>query len=128
MQLNLLVAWCSILAGLLTGTANGLFFHAENWLGGYASWRRRMMRLGHIACFGTGLLNLAFALTVPALGLAQARWSSGLFVMGAVTMPLVCFLSAWRKELRHLFALPVLSLLFAVGTLIFEGFVVGKGS
>ena len=36
-----------------------------------------------------------------------------LFVAGAVSMPTVCFLSAWRKPLRHLFFIPVLSLIGA---------------
>jgi hypothetical protein len=35
-------------------------------------------------------------------------------------MPLVCYLSAWRKPLRHLFALPVLCVLVGVGGLLAE--------
>jgi hypothetical protein len=109
--LHLAVAWVAILTGLVSGTAIGLFFHRDDWLGGYDSWRRRMVRLGHIAFLGTGLLNLAFAVTVGALGLSQApRLTSALFIAGAVAMPTVCFLSAWRKPLRHLFFIPVLSL------------------
>ena len=74
-EINLLVAWVAILIGLLTGTALGLFFHDESWLGGYGSWRRRLMRLGHISFFGTGFLNLAFILSVkpPAPGKASGR-------------------------------------------------------
>jgi hypothetical protein len=33
-------------------------------------------------------------------------------------MPLVCYLAAWKKPLRHLFPVPVLSLLGAVAALI----------
>ncbi|HMF37455.1 MAG TPA: hypothetical protein VKF17_12475, partial [Isosphaeraceae bacterium] len=62
-DLNLTVAWLAILLGLISGTLLGLFFHREDWLGGYGSWRRRMLRLGHISFFGTGLLNLSFALS-----------------------------------------------------------------
>jgi len=120
MILNLATAWTAILVGLVTGTVIGLYFAREEWLGGYGSWRRRMVRLGHVSFFGTGLLNLAFALTVPALGLRNApRLPSLLFVVGAVSMPAVCFLSAWHKPLRHLFFIPVLSLIGAVaGTLV----------
>jgi hypothetical protein len=125
MTFNLAVAWVWILLGLLTGTVLGLFFHKEEWLGGYGSWRRRMLRLGHISFFGTGLLNLAFALTVPALGRqAPVMLPSMLFVIGALAMPSVCFLSAWRKPLRHLFFIPVASLIgavLAVLLLIFKG-------
>jgi hypothetical protein len=119
--LNLLVAWGAILAGLVSGTVIGLFFDREDWLGGYASWRRRLLRLGHIAFFGTGLLNLAFALTNSVLGLVPVPFvSSVLFVVGAVTMPAVCFLAAWRKPWRHLFFIPVLSLIGAVGSFLFR--------
>jgi hypothetical protein len=111
---HLAVAWVWVLLGLVSGTVIGLFFHREGWLGGYDSWQRRMVRLGHIAFLGTGLLNLAFAVTVGALGLREApRLPSVLFVVGAVSMPAVCFLSAWRKPLRHLFFVPVLSLVGA---------------
>jgi hypothetical protein len=64
LRMNFFVAWIAILVGLISGTVLGVFFHDERWMGGYASWRRRMVRLGHIAFLGTGLLNLAFALSV----------------------------------------------------------------
>lgn len=84
MVLHLVIAWVAILVGLLSGTVIGLFFHREEWLGGYHSWRRRMVRLGHVAFLGTGLLNLAFAMTVGALGLGgPLRLASALFILGA---------------------------------------------
>jgi hypothetical protein len=120
MMLHLAVAWGAILTGLVSGTVIGLFFHREEWLGGYGAWRRRMVRLGHVAFLGTGLLNLAFGATLGALGLRQApRGPSVLFVVGAVSMPAVCFLAAWRKPLRHLFFIPVASLVGgALGALV----------
>ena len=63
LAMNLFVGWLAIFAGLLTGACVGLFFHHEDWLGGYFSWRRRMLRLAHVAMVGTGLLNILFALT-----------------------------------------------------------------
>jgi hypothetical protein len=117
MILHLAVGWSAILIGLVSGTVIGLFFHRDAWLGGYDSWRRRMIRLGHIAFVGTGLLNLAFAATVPALaGRHDVRLPSCLFIVGAVAMPGVCFLAAWRKPLRHLFFIPVVSLVGAVAS------------
>lgn len=111
-SLALPFAWGWFLAGVLSGLVQGLFFHREDWLGGYGSWRRRLMRLGHIAFFGTGALSLAFGLTVAAVRLDDrvAAWAAGFLLIGAVTMPLVCYLAAWRKPLRHLFAVPVLTL------------------
>jgi hypothetical protein len=106
----LLTAWCSIAVGILSGALIGLFFHRDDWLGGYGSWRRRLLRLGHIACFGLAGLNLAFAITLPELDGAWAALAGIAFVIGTVSMPSVCFLSAWRKPMRHAFPIPVLAI------------------
>ena len=122
-QLNLFVGWIAILTGLLAGATIGMFFHTDEWLGGYQSWRRRMVRLTHIALLGTGLLNLAFALSVDYLKMDQApQIASILFVVGAITMPTVCGLSAWRFAMRHLFFIPVVSLVLATADFIYRGF------
>lgn len=107
---SLIAVWVGILLGLVSGAVIGLGFHRDDWLGGYGSWRRRMLRLGHISFFGVAMLNLAFHLT--GLPLAAAGW---LFIAGAVLMPTVCFLSAWRKPWRHAFVLPVVCLIAAAG-------------
>jgi hypothetical protein len=117
---NLLAGWLGMLGGVLSGAVIGLFFHREDWMGGYASFRRRMTRLGHISFFGLGFLNIMFAATtglvaLPALALRLA--SLGLIV-GAVTMPVCCFLSAWRKPFRHLFPIPVAGLSAAIVALL----------
>ena len=120
-QVNLSVGWIAILAGLGVGAGLGMFFHREDWLGGYGSWRRRMLRLAHISLVGTGLLNLAFALSVSALHMDPCpRAASLLFVVGAGTMPSVCALSAWRPAFRHLFFIPVLCLVGAAADFIFR--------
>jgi len=114
-MLNLHAAWIGFLMGCVSGAVTGLFFHGENWLGGYASWPRRMVRLGHLAFWGLAFLNLAFALTVRALDLTSGLTApSMLLIVGAITMPLVCYLSAWRKYFRHIFFIPALSVTIAV--------------
>lgn len=119
MQTNILFAWCWILLGLISGTGIGLFFHQRDWLGGYDSWRRRMVRLGHISFLGTGLLNLGFGLSITAFPLmTQPAMASMAFILGAVSMPLVCFLSAWKDWYRHLFFIPVGSLIGGTGELL----------
>jgi hypothetical protein len=109
-ELNLRVAWAAILAGGVTGALLGMFFHRDDWLGGYASWPRRITRLGHIAFFGIALLNVAFAVTARSLAW-EARpaivIASLSLVAANVLMPAVCFLSAWKKGFRHLFFIPV---------------------
>lgn len=117
--LHLEVMWLAILAGFASGSAIGLGFAGADWLGGYGGWRRRLLRLGHIACFGMAFVNLAFAATVGAVGFAESlEWPSRLFIVATVGMPLVCFLAAWRAPLRHLFVLPVGCLLWGAGWLI----------
>ena len=115
MQGNLHLGWIAILLGLLVGAGIGLFFHDENWLGGYTSRRRRMLRLGHIALVGTGLLNVGLAISADYLEIGDGlRLPSILMIVGSATMPAVCFLSVWREPFRHLFFVPVLSLVGAV--------------
>jgi hypothetical protein len=118
---NLHVGWLAILAGLVAGTVIGMGFHRDDWLGGYNSWRRRMVRLTHISLIGTGLLNLAFAFSLDRGDPSNApAVASTLFVVGAITMPLVCGLSAWREAFRHLFPIPVVSLVGAVVDFVYE--------
>ena len=112
-SLNLLIGWLWILLGFVAGMLLGLFFHQENWLGGYGSFKRRMYRLAHISFFGLGTVNLLFGLTarswlVPGQ-LATAASIS--FVVGALTMPLCCALLASFPKAQSLFAVPVTSLI-----------------
>ena len=103
--MNLAAGWYGFLGGVLSGMIIGLFFHRENWLGGYNSFPRRMVRLGHIAFFGLGLINILFALSAlaPSRGTDAA---SLLLIVGLVTMPLNCFATAWKRSFRHLFFIP----------------------
>jgi len=119
---NLLAGWAGIVLGFLAGAAAGLFFHKDEWLGGYSSWPRRMLRLGHISFFGIGFINLAFAFTVAQVRSTQSlSWASWLLIVGAVTMPLCCYASAFWKPFRHLFFIPVLSLVVAAALLVLRG-------
>ena len=63
-QINVMLAWLWILLGFISGMALGMFFHGENWLGGYTSFKRRMYRLGHISFFGLGTVNVLFYFTL----------------------------------------------------------------
>lgn len=119
-RFNLIAGWTCMVAGALSGAAIGLFFHREDWMGGYASLRRRMIRLGHIAFFGLGFLNVLFALSVTAVPLppSYGRYASMGFAAGALTMPACCFLTAWRAGLRRLFPIPVAAVLLGLGGLL----------
>ena len=122
-QTHLWWAWLGVLLGMVSGAAMGLFFHADHWLGGYGSWQRRLLRLGHISFFGIAFLNFAYANTafIASAGV-YAAWISPLLIAGAILMPSVCVLAALHKPLRHLFPLPVIALTGATGLLIYGGF------
>jgi len=105
-----------MLSGVASGAVAGLFFHEEDWAGGYGSYRRRMMRLGHISFFGIGILNVLFAFTLSSVVLPGAiiRIASAGFMTALVAMPLCCYLSAWKKPLRHLFPIAVIAVLTGI--------------
>lgn len=117
-DLNALAAWIGVLLGFLTGAVTGLYFQDESWLGGYASWRRRLMRLGHISFFGIAAINLGYALTLQRLGWRAPVVGSVALAAANFLMPAVCYLSVWRKPMRQLFFLPVGCVLLAVGGLL----------
>jgi hypothetical protein len=114
-NMNLLAGWIGVLAGVLSGAFIGLFFHRNDWLGGYDTFSRRLIRLGHISFFGIAFLNFSLALTFRSITLSpgHALVASNAMVLGAVTMPMLCFLTAWRRKFRHLFFIPVISILLA---------------
>ncbi len=118
--LNLMGGWVGILGGVLSGAVVGLFFHGEDWMGGYGSYRRRLIRLGHISFFGLGFINLMFAVTAEPLALSGIglRCASWALIVGAATMPACCFLSAWRKPMRHLFPIPVIAVVSGIAAIL----------
>ena len=115
MLINIYTAWIAFLMGCIAGAVSGMFFHKKEWMGGYDSWRRRLTRLAHISFFGIGCLNLAFALTSKQLGLESGIIiPSVLLIIGVATMPLVCYLSAWKPIFRHIFFIPAGSVILAI--------------
>ena len=115
-NLHILVGWIAMLSGAASGAVLGLFFDRDGWAGGYASFRRRMLRLGHISFFGIGFLNLLFGLTLTAVAMppTHGRIASAGFLVAVITMPACCFLAAWKKQLRHLFPIPVIAVLAGI--------------
>ena len=122
-DINAIAGWAGILVGLLVGVVFGTSFHRADWLGGYTSWPRRMLRLGHISFFGIALLNLAYAVTVKYLGWpAPPTFVSVALASANVLMPAACGLAAWRPWLRHVFVVPVTCVVGAVAGLLWSRF------
>jgi hypothetical protein len=106
------IGWWLVTAGFVSGAGIGLLAQNEQWLGGYASRTRRLLRLGHIALVALGGLNVAWPMT------DVARTASSLvpivtwcFVVGGLTMGPACFLAAWRWPCRPLFIIPATALI-----------------
>jgi hypothetical protein len=119
---NLVLGWVWILLGFASGFVLGLSFHREDWLGGFASFKRRLYRLAHISFFGLALMNLMFyfvAREFSRSGLAVELASWG-FLVGAISMPACCVLMANNAKLRGLFLIPVLSLVCAASLTLWE--------
>ena len=121
---NILAGWTGMLLGLVSGAVIGLGFHRETYAGGYACFRRRLLRLGHVACFALGMLNVLFALTLTGSSVAPGspKVASASLAAAGFVMPLVCFLTAWKKPFRHAFALPVILVAIPI-VLLLEGMV-----
>lgn len=115
---NEALGWACILAGMITGALGGLRFQREDWLGGYGSHPRRLLRLGHVALIALGMLNILFVLALERLELGETALLLAGFglAVGAVTMPLCCLLAALGRRSPLLFTVPVTALLTGVVT------------
>ena len=112
--LNWYAGWILVMAAFITGAAIGLRFHREDFWGGYSSFRRRIVRLGHIALAALGMMNVVFSYSPwPLASSFEGVTASICFVIGGVSMPLVCFLAGWNPKFRHLFFIPVIELVSA---------------
>ena len=102
--------------GALTGLVMGLWSFdgpvpVPGWLGDYGSTARRLVRLGHIACFGVGILNLLLAAEAERnafLG-STSRWASRLMNLGNIGLPLGLFVAAVVPPTKYLLALPAMA-------------------
>jgi hypothetical protein len=119
-MLNEPLGWLSVICGFLSGAWFGLNFDKSSWLGGYDALQRRMVRLGHIAFIALGLLNILFAVRADYMQLSPAtlRLTSWLLIVGCFSMPLCCFLFAWRSVFKPLFVIPVVSLVSGAGVVL----------
>ncbi len=121
-NMNWIGGWTLMLLGLASGVWMGLFFHRSDFLGGFNSWPRRCVRLGHIALMALGMLNLIYALAVrgdPTAGLPDLL-ASPAFLIAGISMPAACFLCAWRRLLLPIYVLPVVALAAALALMLWR--------
>lgn len=119
-MVNEAFGWAWVLMGFLAGALLGMGFAREGFLGGYDSWERRLLRLGHVSLVALGVLNILAGASLERAALAPA-WetaASASLIVGGVLMPACCGLAAWNKKTKALFAAPVLALTLGVGILV----------
>lgn len=106
-----------MVVGFVAGATLGLGFDRADWLGGYDSPRRRLLRLAHISFIALGILNIQYAHSAlpERLSGSLQSCSSWLLIAGAILMPATCYLMAYDSRAKPLFALPILCLI-AAGT------------
>jgi len=109
-----------IVGGVLAGAFIGIFLRGDERLGSYPSRPRRLVRIGHLSALVLGLTNLLFALSYPMLHLGpeSARIASWGLLLALATMPLCCFLAAWRSSLSMLLPVPVVAVVTGVAAII----------
>lgn len=121
--------WFWIGLGVLSGAGLGVRFREEGFLGGYGAWPRRLVRLGHIAFFGTGILCVLLAGTLQRheLGDGWERCAAWCMAAGAVGMPVCCGIAAFRARWTGLFVAPVLAIGVAVTVVYVRLFMIAFG-
>lgn len=118
---NRQIGWVCAALGAFTGLIMGLWSFdgpvtVPGWLGEYSATARRLARLGHIAFFGLGILNLLLAreLTLSALGQRAKRVASVSMNFGNIFLPLTLFGAAAYAPLKYLMAVPASAVFLAL--------------
>jgi membrane-associated PAP2 superfamily phosphatase len=124
---NKRIAWVCIMAGVATGLILGLWSFdgpvpVPAWLGEYGDTPRRLARLGHIACFGIGFLNLHLVRTLEGKRLITGRLrGAARFVnFGNVFLPVALFAAAAIPACKYLLPIPALAVAAGVFLVAFD--------
>jgi hypothetical protein len=109
-------------AGVGSGLVLGLWsfdgpVSVPEWLGPYDATSRRLVRLGHIAFVGLGILDVLLARELPrlALGAGARRAAAGLMILGnALLPPVLVAAGAWRPA-KYALPLPATAVFLSLG-------------
>lgn len=132
---NQFVGWTSLTLGAVTGLTLGLWsfdgpLPLPDGLGDYGETARRLARLGHIACFGLGILNILLARELCRFSLGQTarRIALGAMNFGNVFLPLTLFAAAVYHPLKYLMPAPALAVFAALAIAAYGAWVTRKGA
>ena len=100
-DLNRIIAWTGMAVGAALGLIMGMWsfdrpLAPPNFIGDYTDTPRRLLRLGHIACFGIGILNLLLVQALLDSGNSSrvARRAAQTMNFGNIFLPLVLLIAA----------------------------------
>src|SRR5262245_19086803 len=118
---NRRIGWVCACLGTATGLILGLWsfdgpMAVPGWLGDYDQTSRRLARLGHIAFFGLGILNLLLAVemrrtSLSSLGRRVASWAMN---FGNLFLPLTLFAASAYRPLKYSMSAPALAVFIAL--------------
>ena len=119
--MNRSIGWASLAAGVATGLVMGLWsfdgpLPSPAWLGEYSDTPRRLARLGHIAFFGLGILNILLARELSESSLRERgrRLASRAMNVGNVLLPLNLFVAAAWHPAKYVMAIPATAVFVAL--------------
>jgi hypothetical protein len=123
--MNRRVGWTSMAVGVGTGLLLGLWsfdgpMAVPEWLGAYDATSRRLVRLGHIAFLGLGILDVLLARELPRLALTRrlARVASGAMVFGNVLLPPVLLAAGAWRPCKYLLPFPATAVLVSLALVV----------
>jgi hypothetical protein len=110
-----------MVVGATTGLIMGLWsfngpMETPTWIGEYGDVSRRLARLGHIAFFGLGMINVLLAreLTRASLNTVAHRAASVTMNFGNIFLPLTLFAAAAYHPAKYLLPVPATSVTVAL--------------
>ncbi len=115
------IALTSLFLGAASGLVIGLWSFGgplpePAWVGGYSELPRRLIRLGHIALFALGMINLMLARQHAGFGLPERTTRLALAAMniGNLLMPALLFATVFLPAMKYLLAAPALAVTLAL--------------
>ena len=118
---NRVVGWASLAICVGVGLVMGLWsfdgpVQTPAWIGEYTDTSRRLIRLGHIAFIGLGLIDILIEreLLRSSLGQAGRAIASWSMVIGNVLLPVTLFAAAIYRPLKYGMAVPASAVCLAL--------------
>jgi len=93
-----------ISTGIFSGMVLMPVFLKDDLLGGYASFRRRFIRLGHIAFVVLGIINILYGL--------MGEGENSILLIGALGMATGCIISGFWEKYKYILTVYALMVLY----------------